>query len=364
MKPMLPEGLERTLITPFLVMFSPLTEADKSELGRLCRENHDYFMDQVNQHGGILFRGFTAPGSDKFDLFVNEQLQLAPWNSFNSKGTPTFVANWLRKWSEKILGAGDYRRYLGKSTVRLGPVENSIQGPHVEGGGLPQRSRYLALCCQQPGEYQAETGMADFSSVIDRLPAALQEKFLKGWNKYSYTTARPLGWLDKLILNLSPMAVEVKEDGHGILTGKLCPAACYVPETDSIAVQPWSFARNANGQVHKAAQAVFHDRGEIIRDSTADALNMNWDLVDENGDSLGWSEEEQYQFFHTIFSEAHLMAWQKGDVALIDNVRLGHWRMNGIQGNRQLIQVQANPFNVLEHLVHSGTESDAEPALA
>lgn len=57
MKPMLPEGLERTLITPFLVMFSPLTEADKSELGRLCRENHDYFMDQVNQHGGILLAG-------------------------------------------------------------------------------------------------------------------------------------------------------------------------------------------------------------------------------------------------------------------------------------------------------------------
>ena len=360
----LPAGLVRTQITPFLVMFTPASDSFRTALNSVCQSHRDYFMEQVRQYGGVIFRGFDAPAADDFDGFVNDTLQLAPWNSFNSKGTPTFIANWLRKWSEKILGAGDYRRYLGKSTVRLGPVENSVQGPHVEGGGLPERSRLLALCCIQPGEHLAETGIADFSSVLERLPHDLREKFMSGWNKYSYTTARPLRWSDRLILGLSPMSVEILEDGRGVLTGKLCPAACRLPDADGIAVQPWSFARNSNAQVHRAAADVFTGRGEISRDSTADALNMHWDLVDRDGQSLGWSKEEQYQFFHTIFREAYLMNWEKNDIALLDNVRLGHWRMNGIQGNRQLIQVQANPFNVLEHIITPDNTSDEIPAMA
>jgi len=40
-----------------------------------------------------------------------------------------------------------------------------------------------------------------------------------------------------------------------------------------------------------------------------------------------------------------LLQWQKGDVALIDNIKIDHWRMNGKQGQRKLMQIQANVFN-------------------
>jgi hypothetical protein len=40
-----------------------------------------------------------------------------------------------------------------------------------------------------------------------------------------------------------------------------------------------------------------------------------------------------------------LLQWQKGDVALIDNIKIAHWRMNGKQGQRKLMQIQANVFN-------------------
>lgn len=345
-------------LTPFLTLFTPTSDQNKDQLQDLIEKNREYFLNEVQKRGGIVFRDFTPIKVDEFDGFVQGTLELEAFNTFNSKGTPAFMANWLRSWSEKILGAGDYRRYLGKTTVRLGPVENSIQGPHVEGGGLTQRSRLLTLCCFEPGQERAETGIADFSSVYKRLPAELQEKLKYGWNQYSYTTAHPLRLLDRLILKISPLSVEMRKDGYATLTGQLCPASCLVPDTDEISIQPWSFARNSNPQVHRAAKEVFKDRGDFTQDSTADALNMNWDLTDSQGNSIGWSEEEQYTLFKTIFREAYLMDWKKGDIAIIDNVRLGHWRMNGVQGNRQLVQIQANPFDALEHRVPEEVTSD------
>ena len=45
----------------------------------------------------------------------------------------------MRKYSENR--AGDDRPYLNHNTVQLGSVENSIQGPRVEGGLHSTRSR-------------------------------------------------------------------------------------------------------------------------------------------------------------------------------------------------------------------------------
>lgn len=355
-------GLRHHALTPFIDVFTPETDADATRLSELVTQHHDAIMQRLQQTGAILFRDFSPLGIEGFEPFVEETLQLDAWNAFNSKGTPKAIANWLRSWSEKVFGAGDYRRYLGKSTVQLGPVENSVQGPHVEGGGLIQRSRFLTLYCEQPGEARAETGIADFSSVYQRLPQALQQKMRQGWNEYEYTTSQPLGLLDRLLLKLSPMSCTLNPDGTGQLKGSPCPAACVVPGTDDIAVQPWAFARNSNQQVLKAAQAIFKHRGELTTDSTADALNMHWDIIDQQGDSLGWNEEEQLTLFKTIFSEAHLMDWQQGDVALIDNVRLGHWRMDGIQGNRQLIQIQSAPIDIREHKAPDEFDFDPVPA--
>ena len=89
---------------------------------------------------------------------------------------------------------------------------------------------------------------------------------------------------------------------------------------------------------------------------------MFWDMINDDGESLGWSEEEQLTLFRTIFAEAHLMDWKQGDVALLDNVRMGHWRMDGVQGNRQLIQIQSAPIDVREFKVRDN--EDLEGALA
>ena len=58
---------------------------------------------------------------------------------------------------------------------------------------------------------------------------------------------------------------------------------------------------------------------------------------------------KKQHFFKALYQDALLLQWQKGDVALIDNIKIAHWRMNGKQGQRKLMQIQANVFNADQH---------------
>lgn len=340
-----PDGLIRADTHEFVTTYTPSGDNGPAVLDRLFRQHRRYFREQVAERGILLFRGFHPHSHQQFHELITESLGLEVWNGFNLKKTPGAVTSWLRKYSEGLVGGGDYRRYLDRDTVRLGPVEDSIQGPHTEGGVRSERSRYIALCCLEPAPYLAETGMADLHQVYKDLPPLLRARFDTAWNRFSYRSARKLNLFDRLILWLSPFQVTERPDGLADMALPPCPAACAVPENGKVCIQPWAFARNTNHQVRDAARKVFKGRGEIGLDSTAEGMELTWDLCDEQGNAVSWSDEEQRLLFETIFRNALLMAWQKGDIALVDNVRIGHWRMNGEQGNRKLVQIQATAFN-------------------
>src|SRR5690606_42099233 len=46
--------------------------------------------------------------------------------------------------------------------------------------------------------------------------------------------------------------------------------------------------------------------------------------------------------------------------ALVDNVRMGHWRMNGEQGKRRLVQIQVESFNAEDHQVDTAQAPRSE----
>ena len=126
---------------------------------------------------------------------------------------------------------------------------------------------------------------------------------------------------------------------------------CAHPETGLPCLQHWAFTRNTNGHVHEAALAAFPNRGIQQRCSNADGMDVQWDLCDGQGRGVPWSDDEQRELFDTIFTQAELLDWRQGDIALIDNIRIGHWRMNGEQGRRQLVQVQIDAFDASQHRV-------------
>ncbi|QCF27658.1 TauD/TfdA family dioxygenase [Hydrocarboniclastica marina] len=334
----------------FVTTYTPKGRNDLETLKGILRENKDFFRQKIAERGVILFRGFESSTHQAFHGLVEQGMGLEPWNAFNLKKMPGFLTSWLRKYSEGLVGGGDYRRYLDKNTVRLGPVESAIQGPHTEGAVRSERSRYIALCCFEPSPYLAETGMADLHEVYKSLPETVRAKYDGAWNRFYYLSSRKLTWLDRRLLRGSPLQVVDRPDGRADLALAPCPLVCAVPETGKACVQPWAFARNTNGQVHRAALDVFKGRGEIKKDSTAENMSLTWELCDREGTAIEWTEEEQTELFAAIFKKALLMVWQKGDVAFVDNVRIGHWRMNGEQGNRKLVQIQATNFNAEDYL--------------
>lgn len=332
---------------PFVTLVTPARDAaSMPSLAALFEANRAFFMDKVARRGVVMFRGFTPVDTVQFREFVTNGIGLNPWDGFNLKGTPAFITNWLRKYIEGLMGAGDYRRYLGNNAVQLGPVGQSVQGPHVEGGGSPTRARYLTLCCFEPAQRFAETGLVDLHAAYERMSPELKRKYLKAFNRFYFITARKLNLLDRLILSQSPITLsKLMPDGSAKLANKPTPAVCAHPETGDICLQPWAFARNTNTHVHAAANDIFTGRGPIGRCENADGTNYLWDLCDAKGQDVEWSDAEQHAFFEDLFKHAYLVNWQKGDLALIDNVRIGHWRMNGEQGNRKLVQIQVEAFN-------------------
>ncbi|MEY4763517.1 MAG: hypothetical protein RI907_190 [Pseudomonadota bacterium] len=337
---------------PFVTLVTPAVGVSTMpKLTELFKAHRAWFMDKVTRRGVLLCRGFPPADTQDFHQLVNEGMALTPWNGFNLKGLPGFVGNWLRKYAEGLMGSGDYRRYLDRDAVQLGPAGDSIQGPHVEGGGSPKRTRFLTLCCFEPSEHLAETAVVDLHAAYQRLPKALQDKYFKAYNRFYFITARKLSLLDRLILSQSPMKIyDTLPDGRAKLATKPTHAVSTHPETGDLCLQPWAFARNTNTHVHAAAKACYGDtRGHIDRCPNADGTNYIWDLCDEQGRDVSWTDAEQREFFDDMFKHAYLVKWQKGDVAVVDNVRMGHWRMNGKQGNRKLVQIQVESFDADLH---------------
>ncbi|MCW8038362.1 TauD/TfdA family dioxygenase [Acinetobacter entericus] len=324
------------------------SHASCSALAQYIGSHRELLMQQLHQYGILLFRGFQIDQPEQFHQLIEQYFQLQPWNSFNPN-MPGWAASWMRKYSEGILGAGDYRRYIDRNTVQLGPVENSVQGPHVEGGVRSERSRYIALFCQEPSTYLAETGFNNLEQIWDNLPKPAQEKYLGAWNHFSYVSARKINAIDQLLLKKSPFSIEMRKDRKAKLTLQRSPLVIHHPETKKLVLQPWAFANNTNSFAYQAAQSCFENRGEIQIDSTADGMQLTWEIYNQQGSQIEWTDSEKQQFFNALYQDALLLQWQKGDVALVDNVKIAHWRMNGEQGKRKLIQIQANVFNADDH---------------
>lgn len=332
-----------------LPMVTAKSGCDFDTLVTIVENNRDFFLSQIHSKGVLLFRGFLPRSPGEFSKFFTKGFAFDIWNSFNTIKMPAIVADWLRRYSERLLGGGDYRTYLDKNTVQLGPADTAVQGPHVEGGVSSNRARYLALCCFEPAPQLGETGIVDLHQVFKDLPHDLQQKYATAWNRFFYTTKRRVHIFDRILLSLGPFKVIRTDEGLAKLALAPCPFVCANPETGQLCLQPWPFARNTINAVHSAAKRAFPDRGEITKDITASAINLTWELLDNHGDVIAWSEDEQKNLFEHIFKRAILIPWQKGDIALIDNIRIGHWRMNGVQGNRKLVQIQAEPFNANDH---------------
>src|SRR5690606_23350703 len=105
----------------FVTLITPAQgRSDMPALTKLFEAHRAFFLDKLQRRGVLMFRGFPPGDVEQFNTFIVNGMGLTPWNGFNLKGMPTFVTDWLRKYTEGLMGGGDYRRYLDRNVVQLG----------------------------------------------------------------------------------------------------------------------------------------------------------------------------------------------------------------------------------------------------
>jgi len=83
---------------------------------------------------------------------------------------------------------------------------------HVEGGVRSEHSRYIALYCQEPSTYLAETSFNNLEQILENFPETVKQKYLGTWNHFSYVSSRKVNFIDRILLKKSPFSVSIRAD--------------------------------------------------------------------------------------------------------------------------------------------------------
>ena len=78
-------------------------------------------------------------------------------------------------------------------------------------------------------------------------------------------------------------------------------------------------------------------------------MQLSWELFIYTGEKIEWTHQEKQQYFDALYRDALLVQWQQGDIALVDNIKIAHWRINDGNESHNLLQIQANVFHADLH---------------
>lgn len=322
------------------------TQADA--LAAYCRVHRTEIMQQLHQHGILLFRGFKIERSYEFYELIEQHLQLEPRNSI-TPNTQGWFATLIRKHSEKLFGINNEKLYHNHNIVQLKPRENAIQNLHIQGSMHSTRSRYVALFCQRTSTHLPETGFNDLEKIWNHFPTSIQKKYLGAWSHFSYISIRKLNILDRLLLKNSPFHLSKLTNKRAKLTLKRSPFVITHPDTQRLAIQPWVFANNTHTFAHHTTQTICKHRGSLQSGFTANHMQLSWELFTYTGEKIEWTHQEKQLYFDALYRDALLVQWQQGDIALVDNIKIAHWRINDGNESHNLLQIQANVFHADLH---------------
>lgn len=305
------------------------------------KSNDKKIKHLLNHDGFIILKKTPVRTSEDFHKIITKGLY---WEPSYPVLLPKKITQMIRAYFSNLTNTTQYREYIDSITMKLGPPEDSIQGPHVEGGSLKYRASLLSMCCLQVEEGAAQTGIYDLSVTFDSLPKEERDKYQKAYNEYRFHS-RKLFLFERFIAKLlfSKFA-HCQKTSRSTMDMIFKPSKMVIkhPQTNKNCIQVWPFLKNTAEIVHKAAREVFKDRVFNNIDSTAKNTNSVWNIVDTHNELLPWDNDEKLRLFKAIFKTATIHTWSQGDILLIDNIRCGHGRMEGKAAKRDIIQLQCN----------------------
>jgi alpha-ketoglutarate-dependent taurine dioxygenase len=276
------------------------------------REHKELLAQQLDAHGGILFRGFGINTVEKFRQFIGV-FDAAPL-AYKQRSSPRYEV------AENIYHSTTY------------PADQSIN-MHSENSYSAGSPRRIVFCCVQPAAVQGETPIADNRLVARYLSPATREKFRQRGVKYVRNLSRGIGLSWQEVFQTDDRQTVEAECRNGRMQ--------FAWEGDDRLVLSWTGGAFYD---HPAAPEpvwfnhafFFHkyalpDEVRATFDSDAD-LPFNTYFGD--GSEISRAEIEEVR---AAYEKATVrFPWEKGDVLLLDNMLTAHGR-SPYQGDRQII---------------------------
>lgn len=117
---------------------------------------------------------------------------------------------------------------------------------------------------------------------------------------------------------------------------------CQHPNSGLLCPQIWGYRSD---YVQEIANKTFPERAPLDKDHTTTAIQQEWTLVNSDDSLIDNGDSILKELIQVSFDHSRLIKWQAGDMAIIDNIRCAHWRMNGVPDQpRKIYQVQSEPF--------------------
>jgi alpha-ketoglutarate-dependent taurine dioxygenase len=284
-------------------------------LDRFVIEQRVRILDLLTQHGAILFRGFGAAHADAFAAFVQ------------ALGIETLDYIY-RSTPRTSQGKGMY-------TATEYPADREIP-MHNENSYQRIWPRKLAFCCIKAAEAGGATPLADMLEVQRQLDPAVLEKFRRLGVRYDrvFHSHIDLSWQEVFQTDDRSSVEEfcAHNDIHWqwleddvLKTSQICPGVVQHPQRgeDYLFNQAHLFHPSAMGE-----QAL-----SFMLDAFGPEL-LPRNAYYGNGEEI---EADTLAAIRKAFSEAAVdVAWQDGDIALIDNIQVAHGRRS-YRGERKLL---------------------------
>jgi amino acid adenylation domain-containing protein len=279
-----------------------------------AKNNREFIEAKLQQHGGILFRGFIDPvvvAFEQFALSICSEL-FGEYGDLPREGV-----------SPKVYGSTPY------------PADKAILF-HSESSHLHRWPMKIWFFCVQPAQQGGETPIVDCRKIYQLLDPKLREKFAQKQIMYvrNYTDGLDVSWKDFFKTEDKSVVEEYCQQagmefewkaGNNLRTRKIRPAIAKHPKTKEMVFfnqLPLHHISCLDAATRASLLSVFGEE------------NLPRNVYYGDGTPIEDSVMEEIQ---AVYAQAAVsFPWQAGDILMLDNMLAAHSR-NPFIGSRKIV---------------------------
>jgi len=284
------------------------------DLAGWAREQRAAIDRLICETGALLFRGFQMPRLEAFEAVV-DAVSPSDWVSYREAATPRSHV------SGHLFTATEY------------PPELRIY-VHNENSHVTTWPLYLFFHCRTPAREGGHTPLADCRGVLQRLPPNVVGSFLeRGWlYRRNFSASSSVPWQKTFGTNSREVVEQYCRTNH--MTAEWTKSGL------TVRYRRWSALRHPRTQ-----DMVWFNHGTFFNRHTLEpAVRGMFDGVAEEalpynsyyGDGSSVEPETMRLLDEAYAAETVSFPWMRGDVLMVDNMRLAHGRLP-YRGEREVV---------------------------